>query len=153
MLRRPPRRRSIWIVPNPVFAEAPSVAGDRKRVPRHRSGRWKPLGANNHVPSDPTLFKLGSFLGKDALMDYVRRAANSDSDLGRLVNLWDHLSSAAKRAVSLTDVCVGAGVSRARFVSAAARGSCLEGHSCVLLALQQMELPEDIEAAVREFYV
>jgi len=61
--------------------------------------------------------------------------------------------STTDQTVTLTDLCNAASVTPARFVSATARGCCQMGQSCVLLALQQMELPKDIEAAVSEFFV
>jgi hypothetical protein len=41
----------------------------------------------------------------------------------------------------------------ASFISAAARGSVQAGHACVLMALSIMDLPEDVEVAVREWFV
>jgi hypothetical protein len=150
VLRRPPRGRSIWIVPNPLFAE-PST-GASVKVPYRRSGKWKPLGVRKHVPSDPTLLKLSSFLWKRDLMDYVRRAAATDLVITPLVEKWNALTPAAQRAVTLTDLCRVSGVTPARFISAAARGSVQAGHFCVLLALSVMDLPEEVKLAVLEWF-
>lgn len=123
------------------------------KVPHRRFGRWKPLAVRNHVPSDPTLLKLSSFLGKRALMDYVRRAAATDLVITPLVERWNVLTPAAQRAVTLTDLCHICGVTPARFISAAARGSIQVGHACVLVALSIMDLPKDVELAVHECFV
>ncbi len=150
LLRRPPRGRSIWIVPNPLFVE--TSAGSSMKVPYRRFGKWKPLGTRHHVQSDPTLHKLSSFLGKRALMDYVRRAAFTNPDVVSLVEKWDSLTPAAQRAATLTDLCHVSALSRADFIGAAARGCCQAGDRCVLIALQNMELPQDVELAVCEWF-
>ena len=151
MLRHPPRERSIWIRPNPEFTEP--ITPESVRIPPRRSSRWKPLGLKNHIPSDPMLFKLASFLGKSVLMDYVRSAADSDLVVVKLIELWDRLTSSGRRTVTLTDLCHAAGVTRAQFVSATVRGCCQVGDCCVLLALQRMKLPKDVEEALSEFFV
>jgi hypothetical protein len=150
VLRRPPRGRSIWIVPNPLFAE-PS-AGASVKVPYRRFGKWKPLGIRKHVSSDPTLLQLSNFLWKRDLMEYVCRAAATDLVVVPLVEKWKALTPAAQRAVTLTDLCRASGVTPARFIAAAARGSVQTGHFSVLLALSIMDLPEDVKLAVREWF-
>jgi len=122
-------------------------------VPCQRFGKWKPLGVRNHVPSDSTLLKLSSFLGKHLLMDYVRRVAATDLLIAPLVEEWDALTQAAQRAVTLTDLCYLSRITPASFISAATRGSFQAGHACVLMALSTMNLPEDVEVAVREWFV
>src|SRR5882762_5199679 len=118
VLRRPPKGRSIWIVANPLFAE-PST-GSSMKVPYRRVAKWKPLGVRNHIPSDPTLLRLSGFLrdGKRALMGYVSRAAANDLVIVPLVERWSALTPAARRAVTLTDLCYVCGVTPARFISA-----------------------------------
>ncbi len=123
------------------------------KVPHRRFGKWKPLGVRTHVPSDPTLLKLSIFLGKRALMDYVSRTAATDLVIAPLVERWNALTPAARRAVTLTDLCCASRVTPSRFISAAARGSVQAGHACVLTALSIMDLPEEVKLAIREWFV
>jgi hypothetical protein len=122
-------------------------------VPNRRFGKWKPLGVRKHVSSDPILLKLSSFLWKRDLMDYVSRAAATDFVIAPLVEKWNALTPAAQGTVTLTDLCRVSGVTPARFISAAARGSVQVGHFCVLFALSIMDLPEEVKLAVREWFV
>lgn len=85
-------------------------------------------------------------------MDYVRRAASTNPDVVPLVERWDSLTLAAQTAVTLTDLCRACGVTLADFIGAAARGCCMAGNRCVLIALQRMELPEDVEASVSKWF-
>ena len=86
-------------------------------------------------------------------MDYVRRAGSTYLDLVPLVKKWDSLTVAAQRAVTLTDLCHVCHVSRATFIGAAVSGCCQAGDRCVLIALQKMDLPEDVELAVSKWFV
>jgi hypothetical protein len=121
------------------------------KLPYQRFGKRKPLGARNHVPSDPTLFKISSFLGKSVLMDYVRQAASTNPEAALLIEKWDRLTPAAQRAVTLTDLCHACSVTPASFIGAAAKGCLRVGDRCVLMALQGMELPDDMARAVRKW--
>ncbi len=148
MLRHSPKGCRGWVQINPVYADPFPTAESRKSSGR-RFGRWRPLGVRHRVPADPILIKLASFLGKRELMSYVRLAASTDFAAVRLWNKWASLSPAAQRAVTLSDLCHACSVTRAEFVGAVAQGSVRDGHATVLVALQGMDLPEDVELRVR----
>jgi hypothetical protein len=146
------RRRTVMvrlagqITPEPEFGAA--------LVPRpYRYGKWKPLGARYHVPSDPTLLEVEGSLrdGKRTLMDLARQAAATDLVIARLVEKWDSLSPGKQKAVTLTDLCKFTSVTPARFIAATARAGYEIGNACVILVLCSMEdLPSEVELAVYE---
>src|SRR5713226_2094851 len=122
MLRHSPKGCKSWVQINPAYTDPFPTAESRKLSVRC-SGRWKPLGARHHVPADPVLMKLASFLGKRNLMSYVRLAASTDFAAARLWYKWASLSPAAQGAVTLSDLCRACSVPRAEFVGPVAQGS------------------------------
>lgn len=122
-------------------------------LPRRIRGKWRPLGAKYHVPSDPTITYLIGCLrnGKPILMDLARHAAATDLRILRLIENWDKLSAGAQRAVTLTDLCKFSDVTPARFIAPVARAACETGHSTVIMALSTLkQLPPHVELALRE---
>jgi hypothetical protein len=81
----------------------------------------------------------------------VCRAAATYLEVALLVEEWDSLTPAAQRAVTLTDLCRASRITPATFIEAAAAGCCQAGDRCVLIALQKMDLPEDVELAVNRW--
>lgn len=145
------RRRTVMVRLVGPLNTRPKTA--RALVPRpYRHGKWKPLGARHHVPSDPTLRKLEGSLcdGKRALMGLARYAAATDLRIARLVEKWDALTPGAQKAVTLTDLCKFSDVTPARFIAAVARAGCEIDNCSVILVLFSMDLPADVELAVRE---
>jgi len=128
-----------------------SRAGTALVPRRYRPGKWKPLGARYHVPSDPTLLNVMRFLcdGKHALMGLARHAAATDLGIARLIEKWDALTPGAQKAVTLTDLCKFSDVMPARFIAATARAGCEIDNQSVIIALSCMNLPTDVELAVR----
>jgi hypothetical protein len=151
MLRRSEKKGQIWVRLNPLLVESIST-GCSVKISHRRFGKWKPLGIRYHIQSDPTLRKLSSFLGKSALMAYVRRAASTILEVAPVAEKWDSLTPAAQRAVTLTDLCFVCGVTPADFLAAAARGCCQAGDRCVLIALESMVLPRDMELAISKWF-
>jgi hypothetical protein len=152
MLRRSPKGSRGWIQINPVYAD-PLPAADSGKLSGRCSGRWRPLGITHHVPADPVLMKLASFLGKRDLMGYLRLAASTDFAAARLWKRWASLSPAKQRVVTLWDLCHVCYVTRAEFVRAAVQGSVRAGHASVLVAMQSMNLPEDVELVIGRWFV
>jgi hypothetical protein len=97
--------------------------------------------------------KLASFLGKRNMMSYVRLAASTDIAAARLWNKWASISPAGQRVVTLWDLCHACSVTRAEFVSAVAQGSARAGHATVLVAIEGMDLPEDVQLVIRRWFV
>src|SRR5271156_5954456 len=133
MLRHSPKGSSGWVQMIPIQTDTCPTADSRKPSGR-RFGRWRPLGALHHVPADPLLIKLASFIGKRGLMSYVRLAATTDFAAARLWKRWASLSAGAQRVVALWDLCHTCSVTRAEFVGAVAQGSVRAGHATVLVA-------------------
>jgi hypothetical protein len=149
MLRRSGKNRRIWVRLNPLSVESFPTACPIK-VSYRRFGKWKPLGACYHLPSDPTLLNLMRSLrdGKRSLMGLARHAAIRDTVLVRLVEKWDALSAGAQKAVTLTDLCKVSNVTPARFIAAVARAGCEIRNMSVVLVLSTMDLPADVELAL-----
>jgi len=150
MLRRSGKTGRIWVRLNPLLIESFPIAvpiGVSKRF-----GKWKPLGARYHVPSDPTLLNLMRFLrdGKRALMGLARHAAVRDMALARMVEKWDALSAGAQKAVTLTDLCKFSNVTPARFIAAVVRAGGETGKAFVALVLSHMDLPAEVELALED---
>jgi hypothetical protein len=152
MLRHSPKGCTGWIQINPVHAD-PFPTADSRKPSGRRSGRWRPLGVLHHVPADPVLMKLASFLGKRDLMSYISWAASTDFAAARLWKKWASLSPAAQRVVTLWDLCQACSVTRAEFVGAAAQGSVRAGHATVLVAIEGMDLPEDVQLVIRRWFL
>jgi hypothetical protein len=152
VLRHSPKGSRGWIQINPIHADTFPTADSRKPS-GGRFGRWRPLGAVHHVPADPLLMKLASFLGKRDLMSYVRLTATTDFAAARLWKTWTSLSPAAQRVVTLWDLCHACSVTRAEFVGAVTRGSVRAGHATVLVAIEGMDLPEDVQRVICRWFV
>jgi hypothetical protein len=151
MLRHSPKGSRGWIQITPVYAD-PSPTADSRKLSGRRFGRWRPLGDLHHVPDDPILMTLASFLGKRELMSYIRLAASTDFAASRLWKRWASLSPAAQGYATLWDLCHDCSVTRTEFVGAAALGSVRAGCAAVLVALAGMDLPEDVELAISGWF-
>ncbi len=151
MLRHSPKGSRGWVRMNPVYAD-PFPTAESRKLSGRRFGRWRPLGVRHHVQADPVLMKLASFLGKRDLMSYIRLAASTDFAAARLWKKWASLSPAAQGAVTLWDLCHACSVTRAVFVGAVAQGSVRAGHATVLLALERMDLPEDVQRVICKWF-
>ena len=111
------------------------------------------MGPLHHVLADPVLMRLASFLGKRELMNYLRLAASTDIGAARLWKKWASLSPAAQGVVTLWDLCHACSATHAEFVAAVTQGSVRAGHATVLVALQGIDLPDDVQLVIRRWFV